>query len=130
MTSITTLWGSSNTTSINSSSITSGSTAVTSAISNSGQSGTEVTITIAYNASATAGVNVYVLRDVGGGNFETYNNDAPFAFQMPYTAGGTNYRAFTVMADRVSNFKILINNTSGQSCTATVGYKQSSIQAL
>ena len=130
MTTITTNWGSSNNTSINSSVISSSSQATTAAISNSNQSGTEIAVTVTYNASATAGLNVYILRDVGGGNFETYNNDAPFAFQMPFTAGGTNYRAFTAMADRVSNFKVLLDNETGYSVTATVTYKQSTVQAF
>lgn len=113
-------------TSIAASSITNTGTATTAAISNDGKSGTEIGVTIAYGSTADAGVDVYVLREVDG-NYETVN-DRPYGFQMPYAISTTKYRTFTVMADRVSKFKIYIENQTGATVTATISYKQATIE--
>lgn len=129
-TSIYTQWDNSwSTTSIAASSITNGNASTTAAINNDTKSGTEIAISVTYGGSPTNGVNVYVLRDVNG-SFEDPSNDRPFGFQMPYVASGTCKRTFSVMADRVSNFKICVVNNTGDTVTATVTYKQSVIEAV
>lgn len=129
MTVITSQWGSWAATSISSTSISNTSSAITSAISNSGQSGTEIAITCAYGSGTIAqGVDVYVCRDING-SYEAVT-DLPFAFQMPFALSSTFNRTFTVMADRVSQFKILVVNNSGVGASVTVSYKQATITCV
>lgn len=125
--SIYTQWDNSwTTTSIASTSITSsGGTATTSAISNDTKSGTEVAITCVMG-TGDSGVSVYVLREVDG-NYET-TNDRPFGFMMPYNGSTTQRRAFVVVSDRCSNFKIKLVNNDSSAATCTVSYKQSTIE--
>lgn len=79
----------------------------------------EISIKVVYHASSTAAVTVYVLRDTDGTNYEAIT-DAPWAFTMPFTAGGTHYKTFTVDAAQASSFKVAINNAGGQTVTNTV----------
>lgn len=114
------------TTSISASSITNTSTATTAAINNDGKSTTEVSIQIAYGGTANEGVKVYLLRDTDGTNYED-TTDAPWAFMMPYAISVTRRRTFTVSAMMVSNFKIKLTNDSGATVTATVRYRQATV---
>lgn len=114
-------------TSINGSTITNATTStITTAISNDVKIVTEVSVTIAYGGTATEGVKVYLLRDVDGTNYET-TNDLPWGFQMPFSTSVTRYRTFTVSGSSISKFKILLSNNSGASVTATVKYKQATV---
>lgn len=118
MAEITQNWGSWTTTSINSSSVSDESTATTSAISLDSTSGVEVSVAVAYG-DATEGVKVFVLRDVDGTNYEAVT-DKPWGFELPYAGSATRRRTFTVSADRVSSFKVLVTNDTGDDVTATV----------
>lgn len=127
-TSIYTNWDNSWTaTSIAASSITNTGTATTAAISNDGKSATEIAVTVAYGTTANQGVDVYILRDVNG----TYEAvaDRPFGFQMAYGVSTTFHRTITVMADRVSQFKVFVFNQTGATVTATVNFKQAVVEA-
>jgi len=113
-------------TSINSSAVTTGSTATSAAISNDVKIVTEVSVTIAYGGTATEGVKVYLLRDIDGTNYET-TNDMPWGFQMPFSTSVTRYRSFTVSGSSISKFKILVSNASGATVTASVKFKQATV---
>lgn len=110
------------TTSINASAVANAGTAITAAISNDLKLGTEVSVEIAYGATASQGVKVYILRDVDGTNYEAVA-DGAWGFEMPKTTSTTHRRSFTVSAD-ISRFKIHLTNDSGASVTATVRYQQ------
>ncbi|WP_166820526.1 hypothetical protein [Thalassoroseus pseudoceratinae] len=114
-------------TSINASTISDSSSATTAAIDNDDKSGTEVSITVAYDGTASDPVTVYLLKDVDGTNYES-EDDKPFGFQMPVAASMTHRRTFFVCGESVSKFKIKIVNDSGDSVTATVRYKQMTIE--
>ncbi len=115
------------TTSISSSSISNSSTATTSsAIDNDNKACTEVSVSIAYGGTATEGCKVYLLRDIDNTNFET-TSDLPWGFQMPFATSVTRVRTFTVNGSMISKFKILVSNASGATVTATVRYKQATI---
>ena len=92
------------------------------AISNDSKLDTEVAVQIAYGATASQGVKVYVLRE-GASAYEA-EADNPWGFAMPYTVSTTHRRTFTVPAS-VGRFKILLTNDSGASVTADVDYRQS-----
>ena len=113
--------------SINGSTITDGSNATTAAIDNDNITGTEISVTVVYDATtADEGVKVYVLRDVDGTNYEAVV-DGPWSFMMPYTINTTHRRTFTVLGNNTSKFKVEVTNDSGASVTATVRYKQFTI---
>lgn len=92
------------------------------AISNHLKLDTEVSVAIAYGATANEGVVVYVLGDTDGTNYETVD-DAPWGFDMPYAVSVTRRRRFTVPA-QVGSFKLLLTNDSGAQAAATVRYRQ------
>lgn len=82
--------------------------------------GIEISVKVVYNGSATDPVTVYVLRDTDGTNYET-SSDSPWGFNMPFSAGGTHYKTFTVYGDEVSSFKVsVLNNDSSYAATMTV----------
>jgi len=92
------------------------------AISNDDKLDTEVSVAIAYGATASQGVIVYVLRDADGTNYEA-EADAPWGFSMPYTVSTTHRRVFTVPA-QIGGFKLLLTNDSGAQVAATVRTRQ------
>lgn len=92
------------------------------AISNDTKLATEVAITIAYGATATEGVKVYLLREVDA-SYEAEGDD-PWGFEMPSSVSTTHRRTFTVPASTAARFKILITNDSGASVTADIDYRQ------
>jgi hypothetical protein len=112
-------WGSSSTdANINASTIAASGSSASAAISNSGQWATECGLILTYNASATKGAKVEILRTNDGGTTYQADADGPYGFNLPFTANTTEHYVFTVMAD-VSQFKInVINLDTGQSITA------------
>lgn len=91
-----------------------GSSETTASISNDGKLGTEVSVTVQYNATtANQGVDIYILRDVDGTNNEDESDD-PYAFRMPYAVGATRRRTIFVPPS-VSSFKVRVVNDSGAS---------------
>lgn len=117
------------TTSINGSTVTNSNSATTSAaVSNDNKAATEVSVEIAYGATATQGVVVELLRDVDGTNFEA-STDSPWGFTMPFSTSTTYRRTFTVYGENVSAFKVKATNGSGASVTATVRYRQATFDS-
>lgn len=112
-------WGSSSTdANISSSTIAASGSLASAAISNSGQAVTECGLVLTYNASATLGAKVEILRTTDGGTTYQADADGPFAFNLPFTANTTEHYVFSVPGT-VSQFKInLINLDTGQSITA------------
>lgn len=111
---------------LNAASIANNASSDSGAISNDGKLDTEVSVEIAYGATASAGAVVYVLREVGGsgGNDYESRDDLPWGFEMPRTVSTTHVRTFTVPAS-IGRFKIQVfNNAVGASITATVRYRQ------
>lgn len=80
-------------------------------ISLDGKIGADIAIKAVYNASATAGVTAYLIREVDG--TPTYEDDAdsPWQIALPFTANGTKYKGFPVSARDVAKFKIRLKNT-------------------
>lgn len=122
-------WDSSwTTTSINATTITDTTNVTTSsAISNDNKAVTEVSVSVAYGTTADQGVTVYVLRDTDGTNFESVAHDLPWGFSMPYYVSTTCRRCFSIPGNSISKFKVYLDNHSGADVTATVDYKQATI---
>lgn len=112
-------WGSSSTdANINASTIAGAATATSAAYSNTTLAATEVGLILTYNAAATTGAKVEILRTNDGGTTYQSDSDSPFSFNLPFTAGGTQHSVFTVFAT-VSQFKInVINLDATHSITA------------
>jgi hypothetical protein len=103
-------------------SIAANSSVAGAAVSNDLRTYTEVSVTVAYGATA-ADATVYVLRDVDGTNFEAIA-DKPFGVTIPGVASTTIRRTFTVPAS-VSRFKVAAFNPAANSAiTVTVRYRQ------
>lgn len=115
-------------TSIAASTVTNSSTATTAAIDNDNITSTEIAVTIVYGGTTNEGARVYVLRDVGG----TYEVivDGAWGFMMAYSVSGTYRRSFVVQSINASKFKVMISNSTGASITATVSYKQATIDQV
>ncbi len=100
---------------------------VSDAISLDGKSACEISITAVEDD--TGAINgllyVYVCRDVDGTNYEDFtaddDNDAPVlgAVITPFR-NKTRRRTFTIDASEVSNFKIAVDNDSGQELAVSV----------
>ena len=104
--------------------LTTGGTIVytSAAISTDGKAACEVSIDTDYSdhAKATAGLSVYVLRDVNATDYEGIL-DLPWGFEMVFTQNATNRRTFSVDCSQVSSFKIYLvwGNTTGSSVATT-----------
>jgi len=132
MSTISVLWDSTwNSTSIAASTVTNTSSATTAAIDNSNHAATEISVTIVYGGTATTGAVVNILRMVDDTpTFESATNDSPFGFSLPFATSTTFHRSITVAGDRISKFKVYVSNNTGASITATVNYKQSTVQIV
>ena len=91
----------------------------------------EVSIDVDYSnhAKATAGLTVYVLRDVNGTDYEAIA-DGPWGFEMAFTQSGTNRKTFHVDPGIAGSFKIYLNwgNTTGSSvATVATSYRTATI---
>ncbi len=122
-------WPISWTTAINAASVTNGSSSTSSAISNDNKTATEISITVVYGATASQGLNVYILRDVDGTNFEAVA-DRPWGFVMEKAVSTTFRKTFTVSAYEASQFKVHVVNNTGASVTVTVRYQQATTDSV
>ncbi len=113
-------------TSIASSAVSNGGSATTGAISLDGAIACDISIECAYGGTATEGLKVYILRDIDGANFESID-DNPYGFSLAYAASVTRRKGFSVPAQGLSAFKVLLVNDAGASVTATVRYKLSTV---
>lgn len=111
------------TTSINGSTISNSAESNTGAISLDDYLGVEVSVEIAYGGTASAGVQVHVLGDIDGTNYEA-RADLPYGFEMPRATSTTFRRRFSLSAQDYANFKVNVYNPSGASITATVRYRR------
>lgn len=97
------------------------------AVSLDGKAACEVSIDADYSnhAKATAGLRVYVLRDINGTDYEAVA-DLPWGFEMPFTQAGTNRRSFVVDPGKIGRFKLYLDwgNTTGSSAvTVATSYR-------
>jgi hypothetical protein len=114
-------------TSIAASSITNTSSATTAQISNDNKSACEVSVKIIYGGTASEGVKVYLLRPLNDTpDYETLS-DAPWGFMMPFAVSATHWRIFSVPPQMVAAFKVQCVNNSGATITATISYRQATI---
>lgn len=118
------------TTSISAATITNGSSSTTAAISNDNKIATEISVTVTYGGTASKGLEVYVLGDVDGTNYEAVA-DGPWGIEMKKSTS-TTYRArFMVSALDYSSFKVHLVNGTGASVTAvTVRYRQATFDTV
>jgi len=72
------------------------------------------------HAKATGGLSVYIVREVGDGNFEV-EADGPWGFEMPFTQDGTNRKVFFLSAAQWQKFQIHLDwdNSTGSSVATT-----------
>lgn len=105
---------------VNGQAITTGNSHTSGVVSLDAKAAVEVSIEADYSAgSPTAGLKVYILRDLDGTNYQTVD-DAPWGWEMPYAGGAERRGAVTVRGDEASSFKVLLTNASGVTVTATV----------
>ena len=81
------------------------------------------------HSKTTAGLRVYVLRDVNGTDFEA-SADNPWGFEMPWTQNSTNRRTFSIDPGMVGSFKILLdwgNTTASSSVTVATSYRTADV---
>jgi len=116
-------------TSINASAVANAAVATTAAITNDGKIATEISVTVVYGATATAGLIVYLLRDVDGTNYEAVA-DKPWGFEMERAVSATYRRVFAVSAGEMDNFKVHVTNNSGASVTVTVRTRQGTFDTV
>jgi len=79
-----------------------------------------VTVKVTYNASATAGVRVYLLSSWDGTNFDSENTTDAFTYFDPsFSAGATVQK--TVNVDALPRFiRVLVRNLDGSYATGAV----------
>lgn len=78
--------------------------------------GVQVSIDVTYGGTITGGgVQVYVLCDVDGTNYEARTTDSPYGFTLPTNASGHVRRTFFVDAEDCPNFKVGVYNPTGNS---------------
>jgi len=68
-------------------------------------------------------VYVYVLRDTDGTNYQTIDDNPALGCVIDATQNTTRYKTFTIDAAEVSDFKILVDNDSGQDGDLTIKYR-------
>ena len=83
--------------------------AVFGTVDNAGKTGSEISVQVTYNASATQGAQIQIERDVDGTAFEG-ESSAPWVIPVPFTAGATRERVVTVPADMVGKFRVRVVN--------------------
>lgn len=90
-----------------------------------GKAACEVSIDTDYSdhAKATGGLQISILRDVNGSDFEGVQ-DSPWTFEMPFLQINTIRRTFSVNPGQVSKFKIFQNwlNTTPSAVATTATY--------
>jgi len=72
------------------------------------------------HAKATGGLSVFIVREVGDGNFEV-EADNPWGFEMVFTQNATNRKVFFLDAAQWQKFQILLDwdNSTGSSVATT-----------
>ena len=72
------------------------------------------------DAKATGGLSVFIVREVGDGNFEV-EADNPWGFEMVFTQNATNRKVFFLSAAQWQKFQIHLDwdNSTGSSVATT-----------
>ena len=72
------------------------------------------------HAKATGGLFVFIVREVGDGNFEA-DADLPWGFEMPFTQNATNRRVFFLSGLQYNKFQIFLrwDNSTGSAVATT-----------
>lgn len=72
------------------------------------------------HAKATGGLSVFIVREVGDGNFEV-EADGPWGFEMVFTQNATNRKVFFLDAGQWQKFQIHLDwdNSTGSSVATT-----------
>ena len=108
-------------------------TDISAAISLKGKAACEVSIDADYSdhAKLTAGLSVYLLRDINGTDYES-PGDLPWGFEMPFTQLASNRRSFTVDPALMGSFKIYLawgNTTESSNVTVATSYRCATVPA-
>lgn len=114
-------WSGAYTALVNAAAVANGGDNTSAAVSLDGKLALKIGITVAYGATASQGVKIYVLGLVDGTNYEA-EADLPWGFDMPYTVSTTHRRTFVIPAGMHDSIKILATNDSGASITLDVDY--------
>lgn len=72
------------------------------------------------HVKATGGLSVFIVREVGDGNFEV-EADGPWGFEMVFTQNNTNRKVFFLSAAQWQKFQIHLDwdNSTGSSVATT-----------
>ena len=100
-------------------------------ISLDGKAACEISIDTDYSnhAKATGGLSVYILREIGTGDYEA-EVDGPWGFEMVFTQSGTNRKAFSLSAAQYNDFKIHLdwdNSTASSVATSDIDIRYATI---
>lgn len=95
------------------------------AVSQDTKVATEITVTATYHTSATKGVDLLILRQIGSDAYEAAT-DAPQVVALPFLANTTKSITVAIQAADAASFTLAVrNNDTAQSATAvTVKYRQ------
>ena len=84
-----------------------------------------VTAVYSNHAKATAGLSIYIRRDVDDTNYETVEG-AAVAFEMPFEQNATQYKAISFSVANFDQFKVYAcwgNTTASSAVTVTTRWK-------
>ena len=100
-------------------------------ISLDGKAACEISIDTDYSdhAKATGGLHVYILRELGTGDYEA-EVDGPWGFEMPFQQNSFGRRAFTLEADKWNDFKIHLdwdNSTGSAVATSDIDIRYATV---
>jgi hypothetical protein len=100
------------------------------AIDNLGKISTEVSVQVAFNASATLGADIIVEREINSTPAYEATAGAPWTVPMPFLAGATYQRVITIPADFVGSAQIRVRNNQAatHAITVNVFYRQSTFE--
>lgn len=111
-------------------SVADGANGETGAISADQKYATLISVEIAYGATVNESAEVLVLTETDDGPGYEAEADQPTTIAMPATASTTHKRTFTLRAESAADFKIAVSNGTGASITATVRYKQATLESV
>ena len=93
-----------------------------------GKGGCEVSIALVAGAGTidVDGVTIHVLGNIDDTNFEDTTNSGAWAFNITPVESNTVYKRFSISPQAYGDFKLAVENQSGQSITVTVKYRTAS----
>jgi len=87
-----------------------------------GKAACEISIDTDYSdhAKATGGLSVYILRELGTGDYES-EADGAWGFEMPFVQNSFGRKVFALSASQFNDFKIHLDwdNTTGSAVATT-----------